>query len=72
MVCDTVILDKKIAGWYKVSHYTEKQKRNQPKQNINKDEFGIYKNQNRNKYQPIRTKEDLIKALENLKYNKKN
>lgn len=68
MFCDTTIRDKRIAGWYKVSHYTEKEKRNQPKQNINS---GIEKNQNRNKYKPIRSKEDLLKALENLKSKKK-
>ncbi len=68
MFCDTTVIDKRIAGWYKVSHYTEKEKRNQPKQNINS---GIETNQNRNKYKPIRSKEDLLNALENLKSNKK-
>lgn len=68
MFCDTTVIDKRIAGWYKVSHYTEKEKRNQPKQNINS---GIETNQNRNKYKPIRSKEDLLKALENLKSKKK-
>lgn len=68
MFCDTTVIDKRIAGWYKVSHYTEKEKRNQPKQNINS---GIETNQNRNKYKPIRSKEDLLKALENMKSKKK-
>jgi hypothetical protein len=72
IVCDTVINKEVVAGWYKVSHKTIEEKRIQPKRNMNKDEFGIYKNQSRNKYKPIRTKEDLIKALENLKSNKKN
>lgn len=68
MFCDTTIRDKRIAGWYKVSHYTEKEKRAQSEQNINS---GISENKNAGKYKPIRGKEDLLKALENLKSKKK-
>jgi hypothetical protein len=63
MACDTVIVDTKVAGWYKVSHYTVEEKRNQPNQIINS---GIEKNQNRDKYKPIRTKKDLQEALKGL------
>lgn len=63
MICDTVIVDAKVVGWYKVSHQTVEEKRMQAKQNINS---GIEKNQNRNKYKPIRTKKDLQEALKGL------
>ena len=63
MVCDTVIVDTKVVGWCKVSHYTVEEKRNQSKQIINS---GIEKNQNRDKYKPIRTKKDLQEALKGL------
>ena len=68
MFCDTTVIDKKIVGWYKVSRYTEKEKRIQSNQNINS---GISENKNAGKYKPIRSKEDLLKALENLKSKKK-
>ncbi len=65
ILCDTNINGVKISGWYKVYHYSEKQKRNQGGKNI---DSGISKNKNKNKYKPIRSKQDLIKALDNLKY----
>ena len=68
MFCDTTVKNKRIVGWYKVSHYTEKEKRTQSKQNINS---GISENKNAGKYKPIRSKKDLLKALENFKSNKK-